>query len=195
VDPSISPAGSVAAQARRRRARHRSNLSTATEWIIIVAGALAVAFLIKTFILQAFYIPSSSMTNTLKIGDRVLVNKLSYKMHDVHRGDIVVFERPPGEEDRSVRDLIKRVIALPGETVDARDGHILINGRLLREPYLDDVQTSGVTQQTIPPNHYWVMGDNRINSKDSRVFGPIAKSLIVGRAFVRLWPLSSVHLL
>ena len=164
--------------------------------MIIVTGALAVALLIKAFVLQAFYIPSESMKPTLMVKDRVVVNKLSYHFHEVQRGDIVVFSRPPGEDDPRVHDLIKRVIALPGETIESRDGQIMIEGRVLREPYLmARFSTLNVERQTVPPNHYWVMGDNRTNSKDSRVFGPIPRSLIVGRAFVRLWPLSSVSLL
>ena len=95
---------------------------------MVIAGALAVRWSSSTFLFQAFYIPSVSMTPTLEVGDRVLVNKLSYKLHDVHRGDIVVFERPEGETS-DIKDLIKRVIALPGETVEIADGHVLINGQ------------------------------------------------------------------
>ena len=166
------------------------------EWIVIVAAALITALLIKTFLLQAFYIPSASMDPTLKIHDRVLVNKLSYHFHEVHRGDIVVFKRPPGEHDVNIKDLIKRVVALPGETVEGRDGHVLIDGRILHEPYVPpNTTTDNFGPTKIAKNHYWVMGDNRTNSKDSRVFGPIARSLIVGRAFIRVWPLSKISLL
>jgi signal peptidase I len=180
----------------RLHGRQRSGIAAITEWVLIVSAALAVALFIKAFVLQAFYIPSGSMERTLMISDRVLVNKLSYRVHDVHRGDIVVFERPVGEDDPRVHDLIKRVIALPGETVESRDGRILINGQALTEPYLRDAnETTGVESTRIPANHYWVMGDNRTNSKDSRSFGAIPDRLIVGRAFVRLWPISHIHLL
>jgi signal peptidase I len=173
-----------------------SALRGAVEWVVILVGALLVAFVVKTFLLQAFYIPSASMEPTLKINDRVLVNKLSYDLHDVHRGDIVVFRSPPGEDSATVKDLIKRVVALPGETVEARDGHILVNGNLLREPYLHSgVITSTFEPRKVPPHQIWVMGDNRGNSKDSRFFGPINQDLLVGRAFVRVWPLGSFHLL
>jgi len=169
---------------------------TAVEWVVIVVAALLTALLIKTFLLQAFYIPSDSMVPTLVQHDRVLVNKLSYHFHDVHRGDIVVFERPQGEVDPKIKDLIKRVVALPGETVEGRNGQVLINGRALTEPYLPKgVQTSDFGAVQIPKGRYWVMGDNRGNSKDSRVFGPIPKGLIVGRAFIRVWPISSISLL
>ncbi len=167
-----------------------SGLRNAVEWVAIIAGALLVAFLVKTFLVQAFYIPSGSMLPTLREKDRVLVNKLSYDLHEIHRGDIVVFEGPEQAEGQ-VRDLIKRVIGLPGETIEAHDGQIFVNGQLLSEPYLGPGITTGPLEaQQIPPNHYWVMGDNRGNSKDSRFFGPIDQSLIVGRAFVKVWPLN-----
>ena len=173
-----------------------SALRGLVEWVLILAGALLVAFVVKTFLLQAFYIPSGSMEPTLEIQDRVLVNKLSYDLHDVNRGDIIVFRSPPGEESSSVKDLIKRVIALPGETVEARDGKIFIDGRQLEEPYIrDGVVTGPLEPRQIPPGQVWVMGDNRSNSKDSRFFGPIDQDLIVGRAFVRVWPLTTLSLL
>ena len=176
--------------------RSSSPLRGALEWVLILLGAVAVAFVIKTFLFQAFYIPSVSMEPTLKVQDRVIVNKLSYDFHDVHRGDIVVFKSPPGEETNTVKDLIKRVIALPGETVEARDGHILINGQPLTEPYLRDGVTTGQMEpHKVPPGHVWVMGDNRPNSKDSRYFGAIDEHLIVGRAFVRVWPIPKLSLL
>jgi len=166
------------------------------EWAVILVGALLVAFVVKTFLLQAFYIPSGSMETTLMINDRVLVNKLSYDLHDVHRGDIVVFRSPPGEDQPEVKDLIKRVIGLPGETVESRDGRILINGRTLEEPYIrEGIITGPMEPSTVPTGRIWVMGDNRPNSKDSRFFGAIDQDLIVGRAFVRVWPISSISLL
>jgi signal peptidase I len=152
-----------------------------------------VAFLVKTFLIQAFYIPSGSMLPTLEIQDRVLVNKLSYDLHPVHRGDIIVFKSPdqtPGQ----VKDLIKRVIGIPGDTVEAHDGKLFVNGVAQNEPFLGPGVTTGPLEpQKIPPGHYWVMGDNRGNSKDSRFFGAIPKSLIIGRAFVRVWPIGRFH--
>src|SRR5438445_13431038 len=100
----------------------------AVEWVLIVIGALVVAIVVKTFLIQAFYIPSLSMYSTLDKGDRVLVNKVSYHLHDIHRGDIVVFKRPPKETDQAIKDLIKRVIGLPGETLQARGGSMYSNG-------------------------------------------------------------------
>ncbi|MHB8670914.1 MAG: signal peptidase I [Acidimicrobiales bacterium] len=182
----------------RARSRTRSAAGRVTEWVVIVGGALLMALAIKAFVLQAFYIPSASMVPTLKVRDRVLVNKLSYRFHEIHRGDIVVFRRPPGETDPRIKDLIKRVVALPDETVEFRDGHVWINGRQLLEPYLPKgvlSQSASSTPERVPHGDYWVMGDNRMDSKDSRSFGPIPKDLIVGRAFVRVWPLSSLTLL
>ena len=161
------------------------------EWVLVVTGALAVALIIRTFFLAAFWIPSESMVSTLEKGDRVLVNKLSYKLHDIHRGDVVVFKRPPGEKDPAVKDLIKRVVGLPGDVVEGKDGHVVINGTMLEEPYLDPgITTSTFGPTTVPAEFIWVMGDNRTNSFDSRNFGAIAQNLVVGRAFVRVWPLS-----
>jgi signal peptidase I len=168
----------------------------ALEWIAIVAGALVVALVVKTFLIQAFFIPSLSMYDTLDKGDRVLVNKLSYRLHDIHRGDIVVFERPENVPDNGIKDLIKRVIALPGETIEARDGRVFIDGKRLEEEYLArGVTTVNLERRTIPEDHVFVMGDNRGNSEDSRVFGPIAEDLVVGRAFILVWPINQVHLL
>jgi signal peptidase I len=135
------------------------------------------------------------MVPTLKIHDRVLVNKLSYKLHPVHRGDIVVFKAPP-HADPGIDDLVKRVVGLPDETVAGRGGHVYINGKLLPEKYLPaGITTSTFEAHKIPKDSYWVMGDNRGNSKDSRVFGVITKSQIVGRVFLRIWPLNRINIM
>jgi signal peptidase I len=162
----------------------------AIEWVGIVVGALLVALVVKTFLIQAFFIPSLSMFSTLDEGDRVLVNKLSYHLGDVDRGDVIVFERPEHVTDTTIKDLIKRVVALPGETVAGHDGGVYINGKRLKETYLDKgTVTSDFPATEIGRGQLWVMGDNRGNSEDSRVFGPIDDDLVVGRAFVRVWPL------
>ena len=166
------------------------------EWVAIIVGALAVALIVKTFLIQAFFIPSLSMFPTLDEGDRVLVNKLSYKLHDVNRGDLVVFERPKGQPESEIKDLIKRVIALPGETIEAREGTVYIDGKQLEEDYLvEGVTTENLPRQKIPAGHVFVMGDNRSDSSDSRVFGSIEEDTIVGRAFVRVWPIPQLSLL
>jgi len=159
------------------------------------AGLMVVMwFLIRALLFQSFYIPSPSMTPALEPGDRVLVSKLSYHLHDVHRGDIVVFKRPPHvQAGPEVKDLVKRVIGLPGDTVEARNGQMIVNGKLLNEPYIEKgAATSPVPPTKIAANHYWVMGDNRSVSEDSRYFGSISGSLIVGRVFFQVWPVSHI---
>ena len=173
---------------------------SALEWLVVVVIAVAVALLISATSVQAFFIPSKSMESTLHVGDRVLVNKWSYRLHDVHRGDVVVFSRPKDEPATNVNDLIKRVIGLPGDTVTIANNHVYINGRQLNEPYLDagavSVAVPGKWACTpeapckIPKGQLWVMGDNRTDSEDSRYFGPIPESSVVGRAFFRIWPLN-----
>ncbi len=174
--------------------KHRSH-RTLIEWAAILIVAVVAAVLLRTFVVQPYYIPSGSMEPTLKVGDKVLVNKLSYHMHGVHRGDVVVFKKPPNDYSPNIKDLIKRVIGLPDETISGHDGHVYINGQLLNEKWLPK-GTSSVTSTFgpvhIPAGDYFVMGDNRINSSDSRVIGPIPGSLIVGRAFLIVWPVGHI---
>jgi len=185
------------------------------EGLIVVLGAALIAFLLKVLVAQAFFIPSASMTPQLRISDRVLVSKVSYRLHAPRRGDIVVFDCPPAEcgEDGdgdggggvsgvlrsigqgvgvvqpSTQEFIKRVVALPGETVEARDGQVYVNGKRLMEPYLPaGTITAGLGPVTVPDDELFVMGDNRGNSSDSRVFGPVQRSSVVGRAVARVWP-------
>jgi signal peptidase I len=183
---------------RPSKRRNRSNLRNIIEWVAIIAAALVVAIVIKTFLFQAFYIPSESMEPTLKPNDRVLVNKLSYKLHAIHRGDIVVFKRPPSEaSDPTIKDLIKRVIGLPGDTIEGRNDEVYINGQPLKETYVMPGAaglTANFPATKVGNDQYFVMGDNRTNSKDSRFIGTIPKSLVVGRAFIRVWPLSKIRL-
>lgn len=184
---------------------------------LLVVIAFVVALIIKTFLLQAFYIPSVSMVSTLHVGDRVLVEKISYRFHEPRRGDVVVFERDaaPGvetEDDGSFmtdvtdafkglfgfptggnEDFIKRVIAVGGDSIECRDGEVLVNGEAIDEPYLDDgVVTSSFTKTMIPEGTIFVMGDNRMDSQDSRSYGPIAIDKVIGNAFVIVWPVSNL---
>jgi signal peptidase I len=195
----------------RGRSRKLVN-RTAIEWAVLVVAAVVIALVIKTFLFQAFYIPSESMVPTLEVGDRVLVNKLSYDLHDVHRGDIIVFKSAGNASwvQANIDDLVKRVIGLPGETVtECDDGHVCINGRLLHESYLpagtvtrfESTPPSGCAPGsppngcTVPAGHYFVLGDNRPRSQDARAHGPIKGSSIVGRVFVRIWPLDRLGFL
>jgi signal peptidase I len=173
----------------------QSVLRGVVEWVVILGVALIAAIVIRQFLLQAFYIPSGSMEHTLEIRDRVLVNKLSYRLHKVNRGDIIVFERPADDGSGS-KDLIKRVVGLSGETVEGRDGAVFVDGQRLNEPYLGRGVTPGTFPvQRVPQGHVWMMGDNRSNSRDSRVFGAVPESNVVGRAFVRVFPIKSISLL
>jgi signal peptidase I len=183
----------------------KSTAKSIVEWVLVIGGAVVLAVIVKLVLLQAFYIPSASMYPTLQKGDRVLVNKLSYKLHDVNRGDVVVFERPPSETATNIPDLIKRVVGLPGEQIFFEGGHVYVDGQLLDEPYLPNGVTTTADNAPnkcpredpcrVPDGDVWVMGDNRNDSKDSRYFGAIDESSIVGRAFVVVWPLSRLGLL
>ena len=188
------------------------SVKKAIEWLAVIVGALLVAFLIKAFLMQAYYIPSSSMTPALQVGDRVLVNKLSYEFGEVSRGDLVVFKRTEVDTGNKT-DLIKRVIATEGELLEISGGEIFItekggkDRKLLVEPYLaEGVTTQGFAFEglcpeseantcRVPENFIFVMGDNRSGSRDSRYFGPVDIDDIVGRAFIRIWPLGSLKLL
>lgn len=184
-------------QGDEEQARGRRTLRTVIEWLAVIGGALVVALLVKTFLVQAFWIPSPSMSPALNEGDRVLVNKLADGADDINRGDIIVFERPNadgnGGPESGIKDLIKRVVALPGETIEARDGGVFIDGQRLEEPYLDPgTVTADLQPFSVPEGHVYVMGDNRANSQDSRSFGPILGDDIVGRAFFRVYPLGNI---
>jgi signal peptidase I len=184
------PVGSDLPSQRRLSKNSKRNIRDAA---VIIVVALVFGILIRSFVFQSFYIPSGSMIPTLKIGDRVLVNKLSYDFHPVHRGDIIVFKTPPNDRSNpAIKDLVKRVVGLPGDIVSSANGKLYVNGKPLAEPYLPTgTLTQGVPTVKVPPGELWVMGDNRTDSEDSRFFGPISEKLIVGRVFIRYWPLSS----
>jgi signal peptidase I len=177
------------------------------DWFLVVVLALGAALLVRVFVLQQFYISGPSMETTLYGDNRVLVNKLSYRLHDVHRGDVVVFDRVTTSDGTvSHDDLIKRVIALPGDTVEIKNCIVIVNSKPLAEPYLDkDVlaiadpvtrcRVANLPVQNVPDKKIFVMGDNRPESFDSRSFGPISESLIVGRAFAIVWPFSRISTL
>lgn len=163
------------------------------DWVVVVGIALLVAILVRTFLLAHFVVEGSSMRNTLHAGDRVFVNKLSYRLHEPNRGDVVVLHEIQGANER---DLIKRVIALPGEVVAMDDCVVTIDGQRLIEPYLDPAVVSpgncgrNFDPLTVPEDHVFVMGDNRPGSQDSRDLGSIPYEDLVGRAFVVFWPRS-----
>jgi signal peptidase I len=202
LDPVVEGGGTEPAPAPLKGRGYR----TVVEWAVILMAVLLCTVLLRTYVVQSFYIPSGSMLPTLQVGDRIIVDKLSYDLHDIHRGDIVVFARPP-LEDQEYADLVKRVIGLPGETISSKDGKVYINGKQLKEPWLPpgpDSYTGALAGDDphpqfdlpgpvhIPEGDYFVMGDNRTDSEDSRFFGPIPKSLIVGRAVAVIWPLGHI---
>jgi signal peptidase I len=187
---------------------------------VLIVIAFAVALVIKTFLLQAFYIPSASMEPTLREGDRVLVEKLGYRFGEPDRGDVVVFERdlgfvPSPQDGESLwedvsnafkslfgfptgtsQDFIKRVIAIEGDEVEARKGRVFVNGDPVDEPYLSDrVETASFGPVDVPSGHIFVMGDNRNNSDDSRNFGPVRAGKVIGHAFVLIWPPADLSIL
>jgi signal peptidase I len=202
---------------REKPDRDRGPLGFLKELPVLIVVAFVLALLIKTFLVQAFFIPSESMLPTLKVGDRVLVNKVVYHLHEPRRGDIIVFAEPhptAAEDDRGwwgdfthwltdglgftqdpTKDYIKRVIALPGETIEVRQGTVFIDGRPLEEDYLSPIEdVSTFPAHTVPEGSLFVMGDNRTNSQDSRsLLGDIPMDKVVGKAFVVIWPPSDMR--
>lgn len=163
------------------------------EAAILVILAFAIAFVIKVLLVQPFYIPSGSMEPTLLPGDRVLVNKFMYRFRNPEPGDIIVFAAP---RDSQGRDFIKRIVAIEGQTIQVKDGKVYINGKLKEEPYVASAQDhSNFGPLTLSDNNVFVMGDNRTNSSDSRVFGPFNRDRILGEAFVIYWPPSRIRTL
>jgi signal peptidase I len=191
--------GSTPGAKHKKRKPARSLRRTVLEWAGVIGGGVVIALVIEALLVQAFWIPSPSMEPTLNVGDRVLVNKLSYRLHDVHRGDVIVFERPPGASrggDDEIKDLIKRVVAVGGDTIESRNQLVYVNGERVDEDYLEPgTPTDNLPRQTIPEGHVFVMGDNRTNSEDSRVFGPVDEERIVGRAFMRVLPVGDIGFL
>jgi signal peptidase I len=156
--------------------------STLLRSIIETFILTAIIFLVVNTAIGRFQIQGPSMQPNLHEGERVIVDKVSYWLRPPQRGDIIVFD------GHGTVDLIKRIIALPGETIEIHGGQVFINGGVLDEPYLEQITSTDLSAQQVAADHYFVMGDNRGNSQDSRAFGPITSKEIVGRAWIIYWP-------
>jgi signal peptidase I len=174
------------------RPQPTKKMNPLVEWLVVVAVAITSALLVRAYVVQQFAVEGESMLSTLQDGDRVLVNRLSYRLHDPRRGDVVVLKRFDG--NATERDLIKRVIGLPGETIEVRSCVVYIDDQELKEPYLDPAiqQRDGCGSDQapiqVPEDSVFVLGDHRGKSSDSRAFGPVADDFLIGRAFVIIWP-------
>ncbi|MGA7935639.1 MAG: signal peptidase I [Kovacikia sp.] len=170
--------------------------TTENPWVegLKTIGLSAVlAFGIRTFVAEARYIPSGSMEPTLQVNDRLIVDKLGYHFKDPQRGDIVVFSPTDTLEKQNFHDaFIKRVIGLPGETVEVKGGRVYVNGQPLSENYIKEIPDYHWGPQTVPQGSYLVLGDNRNNSYDSHYWGFVPREKIIGRAIVRFWPVDRV---
>lgn len=169
-------------------------------WIPWIAGALIITVFVRAFVGEAYIIPTGSMLDTIQLDDRVWGEKLSYKFREPEQGEIIMFITPTGEG----YTLVKRVIAVGGQTVDLVNGHVVVDGKTLDEPYTGGKESWPLAEQlagvgpltypyTVPEGHVWVMGDNRTNSKDSRYFGPVSVDAVQARAVFTFWPLSDVR--
>lgn len=163
------------------------------DWIVSIVIAVALALFIRHFIVELYLVDGPSMMPTLLNHERLVVNKFIYRVRAPKRGEILVFEYP---QDTS-RDFIKRVIAVPGDTIEIKEGHVFVNGQLQNEPYILEKTRSEYPVTTIPEGHIFVMGDNRNNSEDSRFpdVGFVPFNLIKGKAVLVFWPLSELHTL
>jgi signal peptidase I len=169
------------------------------ETVETILWALVLALILRTFVVQAFWIPSGSMVPTLLPGDRVLVAKFWYWFQEPKRGQIMVFKYPVDPQ----RDFVKRIVGLPGDVIEVRDGVVIVNGTSLSEPYVRNRDMFTLTESTVfpkipftvPKDSFFVMGDNRPNSQDSRFWGFVPKQNVRGPAFVRYWPLDRLGLM
>lgn len=159
------------------------------DWIFTLVFAVLLAIVIRAYVAEARWIPSESMLPTLKIGDRLIIDKVSFHFSGIKRGDIIVFKAPPASNLDEV--MIKRVIGLPGDTVAIKNGLVYINGQPLDEPYELEKPDRDFKTLTVPENSLFVMGDNRNKSFDSRFWGMVPEELIIGKAMARFYPLSN----
>lgn len=166
--------------------RRPGTVKSLVEFVIILVVAFALVFgFVRPVVAEPFKIPTESMVPTLEVGDRVLANKISYDLSNVQHGDVVVFESPQSSDV-----LIKRAVGLPGDTLEIRAGKLYLNGEPQKEPYLklDARYSQPLGPIVVPEGHFFAMGDNRMNSNDSRDYGPVPEGNLIGEAEVRFWP-------
>jgi signal peptidase I len=207
ADP--EPAGAIAqpagADAPPAVEPARRRVHPVVELVLVLALAFGLAYLVQGWIVKPYRIPSASMEPTLQIGDMVLVNRFIYHLHPPRRGDIIVFHPPghgdtpvPGAKTEASVNYIKRVIGLPGETIQIKNGTVLICSaphvgcHALHESYVATHHYANFAPHTVPPGDYFVLGDNRGNSDDSRIWGPLPRRNIIGEAFLIYWPLDRI---
>jgi signal peptidase I len=185
---------------KRKKPRRRALI----EWTAIIVIAVLVSFLMRTYAFQTFFIPSGSMEPTLQIGDRIIVNKLAVSWGTINVGDIVVFKAPPAENcGEPVTDLVKRVIGVPGDSLKSKGNTIYLENTSQHVKWHPLLETwthteplgQAITPITLKANQYFMMGDNHSDSCDSRMWGPVPRSDIIGKAFLRIWPLSRIGFL
>jgi signal peptidase I len=191
TDPAGAEPGGAAGTGPQRRRRWRRGLAGT---VVTLLAATLLSVLLRTYVCEIFWVPSASMVPALDVYDRILVQKAFFSWHDVREGDIVVFTHPPLDECAGpAGDLVKRVIALPGQTIYSAGNRIYINGHLLAEPYLPAYDPLGPPIASsqhpyrLPAGEFYVLGDNRSDSCDSRYWGPIQGSSIVGKAILIIW--------
>lgn len=158
------------------------------EIVKVVLISLAIILPVRMFLVQPFYVEGASMEPNFYDKEYLIIDELSYRFHEPARGEVVVFRNP----DNNKQYYIKRVIALPGETVEIASGKVSINGKELNETYIDDLSSQSFAQLTLGPDEYFVLGDNRSVSRDSRVFHALPKKLIIGRVWFRGWPVDRI---
>ena len=164
--------------------------SFARELAESLLSALAIVLVVNLFLAQATRVEGQSMEPNLHPSERLIIEKISYRFTPPHRGDIIVLRRP----DRASVPLIKRVIGLPGETVEIKDGNVYVDGESLCESYLNQTTLGNMSRLLVPEGHVFVLGDNRRASNDSRAFGVVPFDDIVGKAWLRYWPPADVGL-
>jgi signal peptidase I len=177
--------------------RRPSNRKVLIEWAVIVVVAVLASLLVRTFVFQTYFIPSASMEPTLMIGDRIIVNKLSVDFGTIHTGDIIVFKAPPTENcGTPVTDLVKRVIGVPGDILTSKGNTIYIDNKALKETWSHyEPLGKPIGRVKVKPGQYFVMGDNHPDSCDSRYWGTVPRSDIIGKVFLRIWPLKRISFL